>query len=1106
MRDVRFQGAFYESSVASYLPTSSHFYALSTVGDAGLKIYAAAPAFPKIDDYVDSIYTFDNVTKFYVDRTLYLNAAQDWYNQVDALVTSHADFADLGGLVGVITADFSMVVGAITAGGIMTGNNMLHIIGSNFVDKLEGGAGKDTIEGGLGGDTILGGNEDDILWGDIDGGPAGADTDNLSGGEGNDKLNGQAGDDWLYDIAEGGRNTIDGGTGYDRLYYGFDINGTGNTAGVTINGGAGINTAIGDTVHGVEFIAATDFNDDLRLAPSAGAGVTAYGRNGNDFIVGTVAADFLYGGNILSNNANDGTDHVWGYLGSDVLHGGGGDDFLYGGKDGHLALTSDDAANQLFGDNGKDILYAWTQQTGLQDVLDGGKDVDEYFVDGKDKIVTLELQEKFSYYGQYDIGRTIVLADDNGTSFNFFQGSGTGGRFAQLLVGNRIDPDLVGSTVGSNADGRLIRFEYGTDLRQVTEARMAAAMRELAIEQRKEYVYWAAVKDIAIGNLVNLGASALVDRAITSYLIANPGVSALERSILNSDEFKKRAGEAYGQILEKVLTDNPILADDPFWDGVANTLKVLIAPFGWAQKTVAVGEGIVKLFFTHLLLEQEIENSKIFDRAPDSKEFLRKPGVDYTPPNVTHETPTGKTSTVGTADGIKASLGGGGIDSVYTNVNIVMPSSVEKTFVIDPNNTNLARKVTGNTLNNVIAGNDGADTLSGMGGSDTIAGGAGNDVLVGGVDADALNGGIGVDTVSYSNASARVVAQLLTPANNQGDATGDTYDSIESIVGSRFDDGLVGSASANKLDGGAGADRIFGVDGNDVLIGGAGADYLSGGAGTDTASYANASARVVVQLLTPANNQGDAAGDTFNSIESIIGSRFDDGLVGSAGANNLDGGAGADRIFGIEGNDVLTGGAGADYLSGGLGTDTASYAKATTAVTVSLANPAVNRGDAAGDTFNSIENLIGSGFGDILNGSSAGNVIDGGAGNDALKGYAGNDRLTGHDGADIFIFNTALNATSNVDTITDFSVADDTIQLDDVIFSKLAVSGTLPSGYFRANAAGTAQDANDYILYETDTGKLFYDADGNKAGGVAGVHFATISAGLALTSADFAVI
>jgi serralysin len=165
---------------------------------------------------------------------------------------------------------------------------------------------------------------------------------------------------------------------------------------------------------------------------------------------------------------------------------------------------------------------------------------------------------------------------------------------------------------------------------------------------------------------------------------------------------------------------------------------------------------------------------------------------------------------------------------------------------------------------------------------------------------------------------------------------------------------------------------------------------------------------------------------------------------------------------------------------------------------------AINTGFAAGDTYNSIENIAGSKFDDNVFGNSANNIVNGVAGNDLIKGYGGNDTLTGGAGADTFNFNTALDAATNVDTISDFNVADDTVQLDNVVFAALAATGALAPGFFRANATGTAQDSNDHIVYETDTGKLFYDADGNGAG--AAIQFATLAGNPAITAADFVVI
>jgi Ca2+-binding RTX toxin-like protein len=150
-------------------------------------------------------------------------------------------------------------------------------------------------------------------------------------------------------------------------------------------------------------------------------------------------------------------------------------------------------------------------------------------------------------------------------------------------------------------------------------------------------------------------------------------------------------------------------------------------------------------------------------------------------------------------------------------------------------------------------------------------------------------------------------------------------------------------------------------------------------------------------------------------------------------------------------------------------------------------------GDAAGDTFTGIEQLLGSSYSDTLAGD---------AGNNILNGWLGSDVLTGGVGLDAFVFNTALGA-ANVDQITDFSVADDTIRIDNVVFTALSATGTLSSAAFRLGAA--ASDADDRIVYDGSNGALYYDADGT--GGIAQVQFATLgSRPGGLMNADFLVV
>jgi Ca2+-binding RTX toxin-like protein len=268
---------------------------------------------------------------------------------------------------------------------------------------------------------------------------------------------------------------------------------------------------------------------------------------------------------------------------------------------------------------------------------------------------------------------------------------------------------------------------------------------------------------------------------------------------------------------------------------------------------------------------------------------------------------------------------------------------------------------------------------------------------------------------------------------------------------------------------------------------------------------------VTASLTNAAGNTGEAAGDTYNSIENFTGSTFGDTLEGNAGANTIrsgggqdvvTGGAGSDSLLGGEANDTLNGGVGGDTLNGGAGSDLATYQDAAAGVVASLANIAINTGEAAGDVYTSIERLTGSDFADSLNGANVVlNTLRGGLGNDTLKGATGNDFLEGGGDDDTFVFNTALNAATNVDTILDFTQADDTIHLDQTFFSQI-VLGALAGSAFK-NLSAAAVDAGDRILYDPGTGEIFYDANGSVAG--QRTLFAKVDPGTLLNHTDFFV-
>ena len=270
----------------------------------------------------------------------------------------------------------------------------------------------------------------------------------------------------------------------------------------------------------------------------------------------------------------------------------------------------------------------------------------------------------------------------------------------------------------------------------------------------------------------------------------------------------------------------------------------------------------------------------------------------------------------------------------------------------------------------------------------------------------------------------------------------------------------------------------------------------AGSQGTQVQSWSWNAAKFI---LTQNGFTSDDVMRGISVVDKIYGNSGNDKIFGLGGNDTLYGDAGNDTLYGGFGNDLLNGGTGVDILIGGKGND--NYVIDNTADTI-IENPVEGTDNVSSSvTYTlpvNVENLTLTGTSAIngtgnsaankITGNIANNQLNGGTGNDVLNGGAGTNVLTGGAGKDTFKFITA----SHADTITDYDVANDTIQLENAVFTALTTKGTLAVSQF---IIGThALDANDFIIYNNLTGALQYDADGS--GSVAAIPIVMLGVGL----------
>jgi len=259
-------------------------------------------------------------------------------------------------------------------------------------------------------------------------------------------------------------------------------------------------------------------------------------------------------------------------------------------------------------------------------------------------------------------------------------------------------------------------------------------------------------------------------------------------------------------------------------------------------------------------------------------------------------------------------------------------------------------------------------------------------------------------------------------------------------------------------------------------------------------------------------NTGEIVGEIFldsgNDVYNGVNGRVNGPITCFGGNDTVNAGVDDDRINGMGGNDILNGGRGSDRMEGGAGNDT-FYVDNVGDVVIEANEVGADRvfssvSFAMGAQY--IENLTLTGTAAISGiGNGLNNILVGNAAANLLVGAQGNDTLIGGGGLDTFRFNTAANAVSNVDTIADFLVPQDTIQLENAVFAALGVAtGVLNPALFVKNAAGVATADSHRIVYDSDDGLLYYDINGVTADG--STLIARLTGNPALTNADFVVI
>ena len=895
------------------------------------------------------------------------------------------------------------------------------------------------INGTANADDIQGTAENDTIDG------LGGD-DEIFGKDGDDLLRGGGGNDLL--VGENGNDTLEGGDGNDSLdgVRGQDV----------LRGGAGDDYLIEVLYVGDSWADTLDGGDGFDKLFFNGSSLTtdivfsfsdpAAPKN----IQGVTLVNLEYG-QFASGSGNDTltggafADTLWGGGGNDVIDGGGGND----------SLAGEAGADTLRGGAGDDFI-----QTKADDVLvDGGSGNDHLRVDLFDTpgVVTFSLADPTI---DQVVRGTTIRSIEKVTWF--------GGSDIDQVTGGALNDDIAG---GLGDD--VLRGGGGNDF-----IRGDAGVDQLFGGAGDDTLYSYQIEDVA-GDAV---------------LDGGDGFDRLEMYIENysgSTTIDIQSASARFISIERLSYRGGTGTDTIFGGDAGDYVG------GGAGNDVLVGRGGDDTLFGGLgsdTLDGGTGNDSISDSSGVNT-LNGGDGDDQLYGGMDQDSLSGGAGNDYLAgdEGADTLAGGTGNDTYFLtdNLDTIVENDGQGVDTIQTFAASFSLAALANVENvqayngaQTLAGNALANTLNGGAGADTMSGGLGDDVYI--VD---NAGDRAVEAVGEGNDRIKSAVSFTLEAGSHVEilSTNDNFGTAAiNLTGNALSQYLFGNAAANRLDGGGGGDVMIGFAGDDLYFVSNGADRVveAAGEGSDRI-FASTSftlgAGSHVEMLTTNDNLGTQA-------INLTGNALSQFIYGNAGVNSFDGGGGGDVMVGFEGNDLYFVRSGDRVLeSTGGGTDRV----------LGLSSFVLEAGSQV-ELLTTADNLATTAI-DLV-GNELAQYLYGNAGANRLDGKGGADVLTGFGGADSFAFTTALGG-GNIDRVTDYNVADDTILLDDAVFAGLGL-GALPAGAFVTGSA--AQDASDRIIYNPATGSLFFDADGSGAG--AAVQFATLATGLNLTASDFAVI